>query len=136
MAAVMLYSNQGATAAMELIRTALINCEVKLFKNDVLPTPSMVEADLEEADFSGYAAEVVAALLGAYLDPGGGASAQLPTVQFEHSGGAVDNIIYGFWVQSAAPADKTWVIARFQDPIPMSQLGHAIPLDIKVNFAN
>lgn len=136
MAAVMLYPNTGALEAIALMRTALANCVVHLFKNDIIPTAETVEADLTAADFSGYAPEVVAALLDAYLDPGGGASAQLPTVQFDHSGGAVDNIIYGFYVKSAAPGSDVWVIGRFENPIPMSQLGHAIPLDIKIHFGN
>lgn len=137
MAAIMLYPNEGAMAAIELLRTELAGCTVHLFQNDFMPTPATVEADLTEADFSGYAAETVAALLAAYLDPGGGASAQLPTVQFDHSGGATDNVIYGFYVKSSvANGEELWVIGRFEEPIPMSQLGHAIPLDVKINFSN
>jgi hypothetical protein len=134
MPAVVLYPNVGAMNNIGLVRTNLVNCEVNLFQNDVTPTPATVLGDLTVATFSGYAAIVVAALLAAYLDPIGGASAQIGTVQFDHSGGAVANTIYGFWVETAGGV--LILAGRFDQAVPMNVLGDSIPLDIKFNFGN
>ncbi len=134
MPAVVLYPNVGALNNIELLRTDLVNCEVNLFQNDYQPVPATVLADLTVATFSGYAAEVVAALLPAYLDPIGGASAQIGTIQFDHSGGVVSNIIFGFWAENAG--GDLIMVGRFENPIPMAALGDAIPLDVKFNFGN
>jgi hypothetical protein len=134
MPAVVLYPNVGAMNNIGLIRTNLVNCEVKLYQNDLVPTPSTVLGDLTVATFSGYAAIVVSALLAAYLDPAGGASAQIATVQFNHDGGGVANSIYGFWVQTTG---GVLVLAgRFEDLVPMQLLGDSIPIDVKFNFGN
>lgn len=134
MPAVVLYPNVGALSNIELMRTALVMCEVNLFQNDYIPTPSTVLADLTVATFSGYAPEVVAALLPAYLDPAGGASAQIATIQFDHSGGGVSNVVYGFWVETAG--GTLILVGRFEDGIPMIALGDSVPLDVKFNFGN
>jgi len=134
MPAVVLYPNSACLDEIELMRTDLVDCLVKLFTNDVSVTPSILLADLDEADFSGYAEIEVAALLPAYLDPEGGASAQIATVQFNHSGGPVANTIFGAWVETAA-GDLRLVI-KFEEGVPMQLLGDSIPLDIKFNFSN
>jgi hypothetical protein len=134
MAATVLYPNVGCMEGIELIRTALALCKVKLFQNDILPGASTVVADLEEADFDGYTPEVVTALLPAYLDPAGGASAQIGTVQFDHTGGPVANVCYGFWVEAAA--GDLWLVGRFEEGIPMGKVGDALPIDVKFNFSN
>ena len=134
MPAIVLYPNVGALHNIGLLRTDLINCVVKLWQNDIQPTPATVLADLTEADFSGYLAETVLALLPAYLDPGGGASAQIATVQFNHDGGAVANVCFGFSVETAGGV--LILVGRFEDGVPMVQAGDSIPLDIKFNFGN
>lgn len=131
---VVLYPNGGALAVVGLIRIALEDCEVNLFQNDYQPSAGTVVGDLTVATYSGYAEKVVAALLAAYIDPAGGASAQIATLQFDHSGGGVANMIYGFWVQTTGGA--LIMVGRFEEPIPMVVLGDAIPLDIKFNFGN
>lgn len=130
--AIVLYPNVSSIAIINLLRTDLIDCLVQLYKNDVVPTPGVILADLTEADFSGYAEIEVAALLAAYLDPEGGASAQIPTVQFQHNGGATANTVYGFMVTTAGGALR--LVGYFDAPIPMVASGDAIPLDVKFNF--
>lgn len=129
-----LYPNVGALHNLELMRTDLALCKVNLFQNDVAISPSTVKADLTVATFSGYTAATVTALLPAYLDPAGGASAQIATQQFNHTGGGVANVIYGAWVETAA-GDLILVI-KFDQGIPMNAVGDSIPLDIKFNFGN
>lgn len=134
MPASVLYPNVGAMHNIGLLRTDLINCEVNLFQNNLTPLPSTVIGDLTVATYSGYAAKVVTALLAAYIDPAGGASAQIATIQYDHSGGGVANSIYGFWVETAA--GDLILVGRFEEPIPMNFLGDSIPLDVKFNFGN
>lgn len=132
MPAVVLYPNSSCLEIMDLMRTDLEDCTVHLFQNDLTPTPSTVLADLEECDFSGYTEKVVTALLPAYIDPAGGASAQIPTQQFDHTGGVVSNMVYGFWVETTGGDLR--LVGSFEEAIPMSALGQSIPVDIKFNF--
>lgn len=131
---VVLYPNVGALNNIGLVRTNLASCKLKLFKNDILLTPATVKADLTEADFGGYAEKTITALLPAYIDPAGGASAQIATQQFDCDGTAPDNVVYGFWVETAA---GVLVLAgSFDQGIPMVNLGDSIPIDVKFNFGN
>lgn len=129
-----MYPNVGALAIVELLRTELVNCEVKLAKADFVLSPSLVLTDFTEADFSGYAAEVVAALLPAYINPDGGAAAQIATIQFDHTGGATANSIYGFWVETTG--GDLISVGKFDAPVAMAALGDAIPLNIQFVIAN
>lgn len=135
------YPNVGAMTLMDVIRLALadagagppaITCTVRLFKNDLEIGPSTVLADLTEADFSGYAAKTITALLPTYIDPDGGASAQIATQQFQHNGGVVSNICYGFYVLE--DGGGLILVGKFDAPVPMATDVDAIPLDIKFNF--
>lgn len=129
-----LYPNVGALHELGLIRTDLALCKVKLFKNNLVISPATVIGDLVEADFGGYAAITVTALLPAYLDPAGGASAQIGTVQFNCDGTAPDNTVYGAWVETAA--GLLVLLVKFDAGITMVSAGDSIPLDIKFNFGN
>lgn len=134
MAAAVIYPNVAAMYEMNLIAADLANCKVKLFQNDITLSPSTVKGDLTEATFSGYAAATVAALLPSYIDPAGGASAQIATQQFDHSGGATANTVYGAWVETAG--GDLILAMTFENGIPMAALGDSIPLDVKFNFGN
>lgn len=129
-----IYPNVATMGFLELFRTELVNCEVNLYQNDYTPVPGTVLGDLDIATFSGYAAKVVAALLAAYLDPVSGASAQIATQQWDHSGGATANTIYGFWVETTGGDLR--LVGRFDSPIGMAALGDSIPLDVKFNLGN
>lgn len=132
--AIVLYPNGSALDIIDLIRTNLVNCKVGLFQNQVNPTPSIVLGDLVVADFSGYAAITVAALLPAYIDPAGGASAQIATVQFDHTGGIANNVCFGFFVETMG--GDLVLVGSFDDGVPMSRVGDSLPLDIKFSIGN
>lgn len=129
-----LYPNVGALHNIGLIRTDLAMCKVKLFKNDIIISPATVVGDLVEADFGGYVAKTVTALLPAYLDSIGGASAQIGTVQFDCDGTAPDNVVFGAWVETAAGV--LILVIKFDAGVPMVVLGDSLPMDIKFNFGN
>jgi len=134
MPAVVLYPNVGCLANMELIRTNLALCKVNLYQNDYYPVAGTLLADMEVADFDGYVEKTVTALLPAYLDPAGGASAQIATIQWDHDGGPTGNIVYGFWVETAG--GDLILAGRFEEGIPMAALGDSLPLDVKFSFTN
>lgn len=127
-----LYPNVGSLLGMGLVRTALVDCTVHLFSNDATLGPGTVVGDLTECTFGGYAEKTVAALLPAYIDPLGGASAQIATVQWDHSGSGTDELVYGFWVET--DGGDLFLCGKFDEPIPMGSVGDSIPLDVKFNF--
>lgn len=128
------YPNVGALEIVGLIRTALEDCTVDLYQNDYTPGASTVVGDLDVADFSGYAQKVVADLLPAYISPDGGAAAQIATQQWDHSGGATANTIYGAFVRNAG-GDLISVV-RFTAPVAMAALGDSIPLNLLFFISN
>ena len=73
-----------------------------LYQNDVDPTPSSVLGDFEVADFSGYAQATALDFGGVFQNLDGYAEMDLPSQQFDHSGGATANNIYGFFVEVTA----------------------------------
>lgn len=127
------YPNAAALLVVNLVRTELANSVMKLYQNDYTPNEGTILADMTVATFSGYANKTVAALLPAYIEPAGGASAQVATVQWDHNGGATSNIIYGFSLENAG--GDLILAGRFENPIPMASLGDSIPLDTKVSFS-
>ena len=133
---VSIYPNVACLDVIGLMRTKLAGCSVHLYKSPFTPGAGTVLADLTaiEADFGGYAAITVTALLAAFIDPIGGASAQIGTVQFNADGTTPDNIIYGAWVQATGTPPVLYLAVQFDNPVPMSAVGDALPLDFKFNF--
>jgi len=70
-----------------------------LYQNDVTPTEGSILADFTVADFSGYAQETALNFGAPFVNLDGYAEMDLPSVQFDHSGGATANMIYGFYIQ-------------------------------------
>lgn len=129
-----IYPNLGALFLADTISAALVNCKLKLYQNDFTPVQGTVIADMTVATFSGYAVKTIAALLASYLDPAGGASAQIATQQWDHNGGVIANTIYGFWLEDASVVPVLVMAGRFDAPVPMAALGDSLPLDVKLNF--
>ena len=130
------YTNEAAMKMVNELRTALALGELHLYKEGLVFSDSTTTAQFTavEADYSGYAAIAVAALLAAYIDPAGGASAQVATQQFQHNGGAVANMIAGAWYEDAAGVLRLAV--EFDAPVPMAVATDAIPLDVIFNIRN
>lgn len=80
------------------VTATLDGATLGLFKNDVTPNVATVLGDLIIADFSGYAAIVIAAWGAPYVGPGNRVEADGPSQQFNHSGGAVPNDVYGWFL--------------------------------------
>lgn len=131
-----LYPNEGALFLANTARTALAVAILHLYKDIGAPiSPSTVLADFTEADYSGYAVQTITTWLTSYLDPAGGASIQSGTHQFNYvppGGGPVANIVKGFYLEDAT--GKLIVAGNFDNPITMTALGDAIPVNITLNF--
>ena len=137
MPAIFLYPNGGAMALANLIRTDLVAAVLKLFQNNVIPSPATVLADLDEADFSGYAEVDPVVWNATYLDPELGGASFNSNNQWNFDGADVTpttNTIYGFWLESVA--GTLLAVGTFENPIPMAAAGDSIPLTLKLNYGS
>jgi hypothetical protein len=132
-----LYTNAAAITLANLVRTALEDCELKLYQPldeplSVSTTKAMLED--KECDFSGYAAKTVDAadILASYLAPGGGANFQIATQQFDHDGGATANTVAGFYILT--DGGDLFLAGEFDEPVAMQAAGESIPLDVVFNY--
>lgn len=130
------YTNEAVIQLATELDAALANCTIDLFKDTLVPGITTTAAELLAAiaDYSGYAQKVVTALLAPYLDPAGGASTNIATQQFQHTGGAVANSIGGAWVRDAGAVVRLVIV--FDNPVQMAVATDAIPLDVIFNFKN
>lgn len=98
---------------------------MKLYQNDVTPTPLTVVGDLTEATFSGYAAVTALDYGSPYMNLDGYAEMDLPSQQFDHSAGATANNVYGMWIEKTGGG--LLYAARFDSaPLPMIDATNAI----------
>lgn len=130
------YTNEAVIQLATELDTALLLCTIDLYQDSLVPGITTTQAELAAAvaTYSGYAQKSVAALLPPYLDPAGGASTNIATQQFQHSGGAVANNIGGAWVEDAGGIVR--LVIAFDNPVTMAVATDAIPLDIIFNFKN
>jgi len=100
---------------------------IRLFKNDVVPTPEMDTSVFEEADFSGYA-EVLAEDPGSPVYEGDDSvTINWQSVQFSQAGTAVGNTIYGYYMTITVLGIHSVIGAvRFPEPVGMAATGDAI----------
>lgn len=70
-----------------------------LYQNDVDPTDLSILADFTVATFSGYAQATAIDYGGPFINSDGNAEMDAPSQQFDHSGGVIANLIYGFYIQ-------------------------------------
>ncbi len=131
--ATMIRTNSGALALATREKAAMISSVVHLFKTDLNVSINTVAADLDaaEADFDGYEAITVAAMLAPVYDPLGGVGIETGTIQFvwAHDTDDVANMIYGFWHVTATGGLLS--VGKFTDPIPMSMVGQGLPMSVK-----
>lgn len=117
------------------LKTAMINGgNIRLFQNDLDPTPSTVLGDLTEATYTGYAMIAVAAWNAGYTEPTTGRGTIVtPLAQFQPTGSAVTNLIYG-WYYTDADGDLVCCGRLSGAPIAMAGVGDAIPLFVKLQL--
>ena len=112
-------------AVCDALKVVLLDdVTVHLYQNDVAPGPDTVVGDLTEADFSGYAASAALVFGGPFQNADGEIEMDLPSHQFDHSGGAVANVIFGYYVLTTG-GDLLFA-ERFAASIPMIVITNSI----------
>lgn len=109
--------------------------EVQLFQNQVTVNSSTVKDDMTVADFDGYAPKTPDAVSDPYVDPvNGGFSLNIGGGVWVPSGD-VDppQTIYGWFVTAGVGADLI-ACGNFDDPIVITGVDTAVPLDITLNL--
>jgi hypothetical protein len=119
--------NLSLLAIAAALKTApLDGGSLRLFKNDLNPTPTTLLADLTLCDFSGYANKTIATWNAPYIDASGAVVSLAGLEVFTCSGAGVSNSVYGAYYLDAGGA-LVWV-ARFDDaPVPMAVATDALP---------
>lgn len=131
MADIVRYPNSGALWLAGKVKTALVNCKVRLFKDGmgIVVGPALVVADLiaAEADYDGYAAITVAATSAPLLNPLGGASISTGEQQFQIDAPyATPNVIGGGWLEDSTGAlVMAW---SYGEPKSLVGAGDGIPV--------
>ena len=94
-----------------------IDAVLRLYKNDYTPTLAVVIGNVVECDYSGYAEVNTAGDWEAVQkDQDGKWSSMSANYIFSHSGGGVDNTVYGWYLVSGT---SLLLIQRFDTPIQM-----------------
>jgi hypothetical protein len=107
---------------------------VRLFKTDVPGNPTVTLGTLVEADFSGYAPVTITPAVASSTEEDDTATTQEFDLTFAHSGGAVSNSLYGYYVTSDGTGGQKlmWMERDEQAPISMSGLGDEYEVLIQV----
>ena len=129
-----LYINVGSLVIIDAIRTLLASCRLRLFSNNVNLVPGTQKSELTECVFGGYAVKTISALLPAFLDPAGGASSQVATVQWDCNGLAGDTV-RGAWLETSG---LTGVVADASNatPIVITDVAHGLSTGDRVTVAD
>jgi len=109
-----IYANDGKLADLSNILSSYSRT-VKLFQSNTTPDETTELGDLTEADFSGYTG--IAPTWGA-MTINGDDNAEVVglTIEFEHSGGATDNDVYGWYLEGNVGGTPTLIYSeRFGD---------------------
>lgn len=111
--------------------------KVRLFQNNIVPTPATTIADLTEATFDGYAASTVIVWSPAGVDDSGFALAIGDMKLFQMSGSTTPNLIYGYYVcDDAGPPTKLYWAELLPTPKSMTALGDQLGIVPEYDFAN
>ena len=109
--------------------------KLRLYKNDIQPSPTTLIAAFTEADFTGYAAITIATWGAAFQNAIGNGQVIAPSQQFNQSGVGVTNNIYGYWYETAAGV-LLWSERFAAAPVPMDATGKALVLILTRENAN
>jgi hypothetical protein len=80
------------------LQTALADSDMHLFQNDVDPGPLTAIGDLDEADYTGYAAVNIVTWGAPFLDAEGLLAILSTVCIFRPTGTAITNVIYGWYL--------------------------------------
>lgn len=133
----LIYPNAGSLKVAEVMRTALADAELRLFKAGagivLQPTTTLAQLAAAEADYTGYSAATIAAWLPPLLSPLGGASIESGTVQFQtQSPYTVGNTIQGWYLVDGGGG--LIVCGDFPQTIAMLGNGDGIPMNLQLVF--
>lgn len=111
---------------------------IRLFQNNYTPIATTVIADFTEANFSGYASQLMGS--GTVSGPDGSNRWVLTFAQRTWTkSGATGNSIYGYWVEQATPT-AMWAERFAAAPIDMNTDGNSIVMTplvtMKSEFSN
>lgn len=113
MAGVLVQQGEGIMLEALVNKTAPESLVLKLFKNDVTPTNAFTEADVVEADFTGYVAVTLTAASWV-LTPGTPSVIAFALQAFTSSAGAQNQAVYGYWLAQLG-SGKMVGAERFSD---------------------
>jgi len=114
-------------AAMVDTDGLLDGAKIKLFQNDLVPSPTTVIGDLTVASFAGYAAQD-ADWGTVYNMPDGGAGVVSPTDPFVATGVGLPQTIYGFYFTDTAGTALLGV-RRLAEPQTVNVAGDAVQIN-------
>jgi predicted alpha-1,6-mannanase (GH76 family) len=128
------FTQAGVVALLtDAVGAILANAHVHLFKNDYVPTPLSVVGDFTEADYTGYAHQVVASAdWNSVTLSDGSAGIVGPGLFFNPTGTAVTNVIYGYYITDSTDATVVWA-ERFDAPRGLSSPGTGFVMVPQVN---
>lgn len=110
----------------------LDTAKIHLFKNDILPGPGTLVSQLDEADYTGYAASAAINWGAPFINANGQGEVVGPGHQFQPTGTAVANTIYGYWIMPTVASTAPIKIVRFAEPVNLT--GPADALIVEPNF--
>jgi hypothetical protein len=103
----------------------LAGAKMHLFQNNLVPNPLNVLADFTEATFTGYVVPAAITWNTPYTDSAGSAEVIGTVQQFEATGSAITNIVYGYFVTDGAGAVLLYA-ESFSTPVSVAQAGDAV----------
>lgn len=134
----LIYPNAGALWLAGIVQTALAASEIHLFQStmaELTPATTLAELQAEEADFTGYAAETIAAWFDPLLNPLGGASIESGLVQFAIAAPyTVPNVVSGWWIEEAG--GDLVCAGNFSVDKSLVGAGDGIPMNIELIFGS
>ena len=101
---------------------------LRLYQNDMTPTPNSVVGDFTIADFGGYTSKTIATWGDPWIDALGRAITLAPTQTWAATGVAPSNLVYG-WYFLDVNGDLA-LAGRFDAPVSMGVVTDALPLAI------
>lgn len=100
---------------------------VKLFQNNITPTPNSLITDFTICNFSGYSDSAAIVWGNSYIRPDGTAVVPGGSVEFRQTGVTVTNIAYGFCVVHPGGGTPYLIMsARFDTPVNFTAIGRGV----------
>lgn len=124
--------NQGEKAFLDLVLA--VGYTLKLFKNNVTVTESLVETDFTEATFTGYSAKALTG--GSWTTATGDPSTGAYALQsFTSSADQAPQDIYGYYVVLTADSKLRW-FEKFGSAVTVQNDGDSIRITPRVTLAD